>query len=622
MARKPIQQMTLNKNKGILDVMFSDGSKKEIPINDLGGYVDPEDIAEAVEEYLEEHPVEPYDDTEVKADINSLGGRLTNAESDIEELKETAGLIEPGKDDLPILYVSGTLPTSKDDGALPVKIKYKSKTLEFSEDATFKVQGDSSTLYPKKNFTIKFKKTDGTKSKHKFKNWNEYSEFVIKANYTEITHSRNVCSAKIWGAIVGTRENYDELPIELKESSNNGAIDGFPVLMYVDGVYYGRYSFNLSKGDMLDMDEDNPNHAMVQGQASRDNVTTFRVDSTTAEAGKWTDELTDDITHVLTRWNQILYFVNNSTDADFKAGIDNYIDLQSLIDYYCFGYFALAYDSFAKNQSYLTYDGQKFYASFYDMDGTFGGFWDGTMPLTATNNLMPHVVYKTDSYTLYDEGNLLFLKLYFNFHDEIVERWNELRSFGMPLSFDYVDSVFEEWFKICPVELMKKDYASTTAGGAFTGMNNVDGGNADTNTKEKLIGIIHDRAVMIDSFLNGNNLFNYAFPSWGAYMNRDTFNSGQKIEYTTSSATRTYRQIPITKAGTYLLTVEGSTISALFTMCLANYKERFETELDSYNTVSGETVTKEITFDRKCLLFIGIPASATKVSLVLQETSS
>jgi hypothetical protein len=34
-------------------------------------------------------------------------------------------------------------------------------------------------------------------------------------------------------------------------------------------------------------------------------------------------------------------------------------------------------DSYGKNQIYMTYDGIKWYASLYDLDTTWGAYWNG-----------------------------------------------------------------------------------------------------------------------------------------------------------------------------------------------------------------------------------------------------
>ena len=118
-----------------------------------------------------------YDDTEIKNDINTIKtdlgtAQLTTTAKDVKgavnevaaqykdivskiESGNIGSNIEPQDDDLPNVYITGTLPTAKSDGDLPITIHYISKTLDFKNYGTLKVQGASSAGYPKKNFTLK-----------------------------------------------------------------------------------------------------------------------------------------------------------------------------------------------------------------------------------------------------------------------------------------------------------------------------------------------------------------------------------------------------------------------------------------------------------------------------------
>ena len=409
---------------------------------------------------------------------------------------------EPAPTDIPMLYLTGTLPSAKAQGEYPVRLTYKSRTTEFSSYATVKVQGDSTAAFPKKNYTIKlFKDSARTiKDKHKFKNWSGHNKFVIKANWVDITHARNVVGARIWSDMVKTRSDYSSLPTELLEADNLGCIDGFPVMMYANGQYYGRYAFNITKDDMLNMDDSNPAHAMVQGQGY-DAGTRFEQPITT----NWSDELTDDLTHVETRWKAILSFVGTSSDADFKANLGNYFSVPSLIDFYLFGSALFSYDSYGKNQSYLTYDGNYFICSAYDMDLILGVHSSGQIALGATEEWLPYMAINwTDqtgghSSTFEDWANNLYKRLSELFSSEINARWAELRAHGGALSFENIDKRFVEWCSLVTTEQMKEDYASSTANGAFTGMSSKTGGNADTNNIRQITKFVYDRLTYLDS---------------------------------------------------------------------------------------------------------------------------
>lgn len=393
---------------------------------------------------------------------------------------------------MPKVYITGTLPTTKSDGEVPVTVMYNGTTLNFTEYATLKVQGDSSTQYPKKNFTIKLFTDSGrtTKAKHNFNGWGKKNKYVLKANWIDLTHARNIVSARLWSDVVASRSDYDSLPQRLRESPNNAAIDGFPVKLFANGVYQGRYTWNIAKDDFLfNMDEESESNVALCGEGGSADASTSalfrelaRVDET-----DWTDELHDTVPQsVVTQLNNFITFVMNSSDADFVANFGNYADLTSFIDYRCFQDCICGHDSSYKNQILLSYDGLKYYASAYDMDSTFGLYWDGAsfvetdrpwrvMPPNAKSNL------------LYDRLESLFLP-------QIKARYSVLRQ--GPLSANNIISRFEDFTESTPPWLMAEDYASTTANGAYT---NIPSKN--TNNVQQIRTFTVARLAYVDSIL-------------------------------------------------------------------------------------------------------------------------
>ena len=58
-----------------------------------------------------------------------------------------------------------------------------------------------------------------------------------------------------------------------ESSPNNGAIDGFPVEIYINDEFLGVYTWNIPKDAwMFDMDENNPNHLVVVAEEWSDNT--------------------------------------------------------------------------------------------------------------------------------------------------------------------------------------------------------------------------------------------------------------------------------------------------------------------------------------------------------------
>lgn len=136
---------------------------------------------------------------------------------------------------LPILYLTGdTTGMSKDD-AVSLGYVYG----ERSGTATVKWQGSSSLAYPKKNYTIKF-----DNAFEAVEGWGVQDKYCLKANWIDHSHARNVVSAKLWGEVVKSRTNANS---KLNDLPNGGAVDGFPCIIMLNGVFHGLYTFNIPK---------------------------------------------------------------------------------------------------------------------------------------------------------------------------------------------------------------------------------------------------------------------------------------------------------------------------------------------------------------------------------------
>lgn len=387
---------------------------------------------------------------------------IAEAAAKLVDIPEGGGaLVEPDEDDIPKVFFGGALQQTKDEAVVP--FRYISKTQDVSGYAEIKAQGNSSMSYPKKNQTVKLYKDAACEEKLKidFKGWGNQSKYCFKANWIDLTHARNVVSARLWADVVKSRSNYEELPELIRTSPNQGAVDGFPIKVYADGVYQGRYTANIPKDAwMANMDDELDNHCILCGENYVSGC--FRA-SANINGSDWTDEIHKTVpASIKTRWNEVISFVRNSTDEDFKANLGNYFYVDSLIDYYLFGLVSCGLDAFGKNQLYMTYDGQKWIATMYDMDSTWGLYWNGSK-FVATD-------YARTSYEDYvhTDGNLLYNRLEAMFGEELKARWAELRNGAM--SIDSIVNRFERFTDIAPAELVKEDYASTTGGGKFTGI--------------------------------------------------------------------------------------------------------------------------------------------------------
>lgn len=395
--------------------------------------IDADVVEKIISQYLEEHK------SELKGDQDSHG-KSANTHN------------------IPRVFLTGNIDKMSKQTAKDLLLEYKDGDNSFNAIANVKWQGNSSLSYPKKNFTIKLYE-DETKAKKKKVDvgFGKQSKYVLKANYIDHSHARNIVCARLWGDIVASRPNQEEIPTEILTSPNNGAVDGFPIKLYVNGVYQGIYTWNIPKDGMMGMDSDNPNHAILCAEGNNDGnmsvkystqfrrTTNFKEDT----VGEWTIEFPDAdkfSDNLKTSFNKLLTFVSTSSDEDFVANLSNYANVQSLIDYYIFAYLICGLDMLGKNMIMCTFDGVHWFASAYDLDSTFGLWWNGTKFVSAT--------YKCPED--YQENNsLLWQRMEKLFTDEIRKRYSALRLGA--LSVTNVIYRFEEFTDLISQDLYNED---------------------------------------------------------------------------------------------------------------------------------------------------------------------
>lgn len=456
---------------------------------DSAGTITPEQISGAVEEYFVSNPIQVGATEEQARQIEKNTQDISKLSGEIADLSG-GSLIEPKEDDIPKVFFSEAIPQTKND--VVTMFRYISKTKDFSGYAEFKAQGNSSLSYPKKNMTVKMY-TDETleeKLKIDFKGWGKQSKHVYKANWIDLSHARNVVSARLWADIVKSRAEYLTLPELLRTSPNQGAVDGFPIKVYSQGIYQGRYTLNIPKDAwMANMDYSVETHCILCGE----NYTSgcFRA-TANINGSDWTDEIHDTVpTAIKTRWNEVIEFVMNSTDEEFKANLGNYFFVDSLIDYFIFGMVSCGLDAFGKNQLYFTYDGIKWIASMYDMDSTWGLYWNGSKFVSASYSREEYEDFVSTSSS--GDGNLLYIRLASLFYEEIQARYDELKQGA--LSIPNVINHFERFTDIASLDLVKEDYANTTGSGKFTGIPS-----RTTNNIQQIRQYVVDRYVYCDEY--------------------------------------------------------------------------------------------------------------------------
>ena len=356
----------------------------------------------------------------------------------LSEVNKKSISTEPVAGDLPVVYITGEIPTTKK--YVKGEIEYISKTSKFKLYTYIKLQGNSSLQYPKKNFTIKLYKDEARtiKANKEFKNWGAHNNFVLKADYIDILHARNVVSAKLWSKVVQSRSDYDMLPDGIKNSPNNGVIDGFPVKVYINGKYCGLYCWTIPKCDwMVGMDSSNPNHALLSAEFNDNGDIAYQYNPCNFNAlwdgiSSYFDvKVGTNDTTLVSSLNRVISAVMN---AD-KTTLEQVLDIQGAIDYFIFQTVILGTDGLAKNMLLATYDMTKWYLCPYDMDATFDLDWEGEI-LDIYDRIPPYYPYN-------NRYSSLLTGILEGYTNEYKARYFELRK--SVLSYSSIISEFEKY---------------------------------------------------------------------------------------------------------------------------------------------------------------------------------
>ena len=371
----------------------------------------------------------------------------------IEKVKDASPkIVEPVNDDIPTIFISGTIPDSK--SYVAGELEYVSKTTKFHAYTYIKLQGNSTLYLPKKNYTVNLYSNENrnVRLNKEFKNWGFHNNFVLKADYNDILHARNVVGAKLWSKVVQSRSDYDTLPEELKNSPNHGAIDGFPVRVYVNGTYNGLYTWAIPKCDwMVGMNSTKLNHVLLSSEFNDNGDITYQYNpcnfNTLWDGNKnyFDIEVGENSPELVSSLNTIISSIINVDSTSLEQSLD----IKSAIDYFIFQEVILGTDGLAKNMLLATYDMSKWYLSAYDMDSTFDLDWNGKI-LEYYDSNMPDDPYN-------NHYSSLLQYIWSDYHDAYVERYTELRK--SVLSYSSIIEEFEKYIGIFGEDVYIQDTA-------------------------------------------------------------------------------------------------------------------------------------------------------------------
>lgn len=408
----------------------------------------------------------------------------------------------------------------------------------FKKRAILNAQGNSSLAFKKKNAAIDLCDDEwigDDTPKVRIGNWVPQDSFHMKAYYTDFFRGVGAVSYKLYDQIVRTRGNMYDRPWKkaLLDMSKIGATtkslgnsyvgdyelltdtgarcfpDGFPVAVYLNGEFYGIFSFQLKKHrDNYHMDKSTAEHVHLDGTinynilwngtivwgtgdngfevrnpknlyaiggnkydadikqeeiAGEDEVNTWIAagqlpDGTaisskikknlqmTAKVKKYIQDFANTINIIKTAASS--YEESSKTDEDlkaFKAVFEKYYDVENLVDYVIFSDIERNGDGFSKNWQWFTYDGIKWWVGLYDCDCSFGGFFTGDQ---IKNPITDHLNTSTNL------PNGFIIKYY---AAELTNRYKYLADKGI-VSADNIFSLIQDWCMRIGTEFFKEEY--------------------------------------------------------------------------------------------------------------------------------------------------------------------
>ena len=410
-------------------------------------------------------------------------------------------------------FITELLPTTKTDDIHAVMEFDDGYGKVFRKNVVMNAQGTSSLGLPKKNFSIDIVDESFDESHSiKFGDWVVQDGFHIKSYMLDGVRVKPMAAYDFYESILRTRKERNnrvwkrlQLPANIPGNSNsitdvylqldNGAKchpSGFPVIVNVNGEFYGIYCWQLKKHrDNYHQKKDNADHIHLDGYLS--NIMLWGAGGT-IDWDKWAgkkaeSEETHNFEGIEIRNPKKLILTDGSEyDADTNTGeligynsprydssnanmvrtaavrqsieslsqrttamsqmskgeakkteLANIFDIDSMIDYVIFSQVTANTDGFVKNWQWVTYDGQKWGVNAYDLDGVWGWTsWAYLTPLTwwFTNDSIPIVA------------------LIENYEQEIKERYAELRRLGvietahiMESLVRYVQVIGEDYYK-------------------------------------------------------------------------------------------------------------------------------------------------------------------------------
>ncbi|MCK9217506.1 MAG: CotH kinase family protein [Firmicutes bacterium] len=382
---------------------------------------------------------------------------------DIIIFPEPAGLI-----DIQIDTLENPLPNSKAEGDLPVMLKLTTGGASLSTYGKIKVQGSSTAIWPKKNWTLKFYSDEERTNELRLKIGNSIAsdKWIAKAEWIDPTMLRNALSYRLWEGMVKSRKDFPQYEVDYAWIGKNNMYEGvqtgaqgfprtYPAIVKVNGNHYGISLFVLGHDPRnFNIDKDNPKHMYMEFDARFGYTSVKTWDKFSAEGiNQWIDGYhpkNEDMSEVQREAIDALGKLINGSLDNFIESFDKHLDKRNMIDMLLFMEAIYDWDAVAQDIEMVTYDLEKWYMLPWDKDTSFGLFYDGSGLL---ENRETKILINCESE---DPAQKPWYKTYHAFKPEIEARYAELRNENI-FSGYYLYKIAGEITKKIPKEIWEAE---------------------------------------------------------------------------------------------------------------------------------------------------------------------
>ena len=321
---------------------------------------------------------------------------------------------------------------------VPMMVKYISTNEELygeSFDAPYTNvmwQGTSSSKDIGKNYTIYLKDENKEDMYYTpYKNGVLENVFCLNYDYNESSHCRDVGLSKFINDCL-----YDsKTPPQMLNENYRTAVNGFPILLYINDELMGVYNFNLDRYSTTSFGYvAMGSECLVYEVSTNDDTTAGAFYRYTPESGVSEDvyfardfsciypisrRMGDDN---FSEIKELVNFVSDADDLMFAELFDSYFDKEYTIRYFLMTYFVGAVDNLGKNMKLCRFKNNgKWYPMFYDLSKSIGLDSSGLLKFTDSDFEMTPEIFNTSN-------SNLWVKLQRVFYNDIIIEYSRMRS--------------------------------------------------------------------------------------------------------------------------------------------------------------------------------------------------